>query len=62
MNRQLSVSYKNPHVFSWNEEEDDDANSSYLLEPLSPSQTNFMDKIQAVLDDTSAPPLPFQIK
>jgi len=60
MNRQLSVSYRNPHVFSWDEEEDD-ANSSYLLEPSSESQINFTDKIHDVLNDTSVPQLSFQV-
>ncbi|PMD59403.1 uncharacterized protein K444DRAFT_411279 [Hyaloscypha bicolor E] len=61
MNRQLSVSYKNPHVFSWDEEEEDDANSSYLLEPSSESQINFTDKIYDVLNGPSAPQLSFHV-
>jgi hypothetical protein len=61
MNRQLSVSYKNPHVFSWDEEEEDDANSSYLLEPPSESQINFTDKIYDVLNGPSAPQLSFHV-
>jgi len=62
MNRQLSVPYRNPHVFSWDEDDDDDASSSYLLEPSSESQTNFTNKIQAVLNDASVPRLSFQIE
>ncbi|KUJ21500.1 uncharacterized protein LY89DRAFT_436510 [Mollisia scopiformis] len=61
IDRQLSVSYKNPHVFSWDGEEDD-TNSSYLLEPSSESQIGSTDKIQAVLNDTSVPRLSFQVE
>jgi len=61
MNRQLSVPYKNPHVFSW-DEEDKDANSSYLLDPSPENQTNFTDKIQTVLNDISLPRFSFQVK
>ena len=60
MNRQFSVPYRNPHVFSWDEE--DDANSSYLLQPSFEIQTDFTDKIQAVLNNTSVPQLSFQIE
>ncbi|KAH6692846.1 P-loop containing nucleoside triphosphate hydrolase protein [Leptodontidium sp. MPI-SDFR-AT-0119] len=61
IDRQFSVSYKNPHLFSWDGEEDD-TNSSYLLEPSSKSQTDFTEKIQAVLNDTAVPPLSFQVE
>ncbi|KAH8587441.1 SNF2 family N-terminal domain-containing protein [Bisporella sp. PMI_857] len=61
INRQLSVPYRNPHVFSWNEE-DETENSSYLLEPSFEGETNITDKIRAVLNDTSTPRLSFQIQ
>ncbi len=46
---QLSVPYRNPHVFSW----DDDPNSSYLLGPSLESQIVLTDEINAILDDQS---------
>lgn len=60
INRPLSVQYKNPHVFSW--DEDDDTRSSYLLERSSESEASITDEIQAVLDNTSVPRLSFQIR
>ncbi|KAH7324014.1 SNF2 family N-terminal domain-containing protein [Rhexocercosporidium sp. MPI-PUGE-AT-0058] len=57
--RQIPVSYKNPHVFSWDGEEDD-TDSSYLLEPSYENQIDFTDKIQAILNDSAVPQLSFQ--
>jgi len=53
INRQLSVLYKNPHVFSW-DEDDDDTQSSYLLEPSDGGQTELLEKIQSVLDNDNS--------
>ncbi|KAL2066160.1 hypothetical protein VTL71DRAFT_2231 [Oculimacula yallundae] len=60
IDRPLSVPYINPHIFSWDEDEDG-SSSSYLLKETSRSHMDFAEKIQAILTETMAPQLSFHI-
>jgi hypothetical protein len=57
-NHKLSVPYRNPHVFSW----DDDPDSSYLLRQPLESQVDLTQEIDGVFDDLTVPQLSVQVE